>query len=176
MERSEPSYDVIEYRVELLLEEWGRYQRNTPSPWVRGYPSISVEGRAAEDYGQRTQGDRRRRWAWQRSRRQTETGGKSHAVNVLAPDPGGSSSKGGPRADTTPWPDSVHALDSVLAGMPSPLSKAAVWYWAGQHSIRSAAVKAGVSRAKMERRIERVRWYVAGRIEAVDQTAGMNPK
>jgi DNA-directed RNA polymerase specialized sigma24 family protein len=67
-----------------------------------------------------------------------------------------------------PWPDHIEALERLLARLPERLLKVACVYYISGASIRQAAATLRVSKDELGRRLERVRWFVAGQISALD--------
>lgn len=168
------SQDVLLARVEALLEEWGEYQRREPAAWVAGYPGSSVEHRMAESWGRLRRPDKRRRWAHARKRRKVDMGkdakGKDVTVSAvdMVPDRTDKQTEVRKTPAVAPWPEHIDALERLLARMPARLLKVACVYYIAGMSIRQAAATLKVSKDELGRRLERIRWFVAGQIAALD--------
>ena len=141
----ELSYDAVEHRTEALLEEWGGCQRRTPSAMPKGWPGTTVESKLMDEYGRKTKGDQRRRWAWRHNKGKTRTQGRLHNVHVLAPDRNDTESRGGTRPPQQ-WPQAVQDVDRVIAGI--RCGRRLRWRGApGTRWIGESTAGAGISRA-----------------------------
>lgn len=158
------SCEVLEHRVELLLEEWGECHRREPSALVQGYPSMSTEARMMADWGRRFDKGRRDTWRW--NVRRALTGGKAHNIVMLAPGRADRQTKVRVNKNGDEWPEHIQALDSLIAKMPQPLKSVLVAYYATGCSIRFMADRLQVNKNEMERRIHKSKWFLAGALDA----------
>src|SRR5690625_3663382 len=129
------SQDLLEQRAELLLVEWGEWQRKEPpvAPREGKHPIASL----MDDYARRTKDDKRQRLLHRRRRRLVDVRRDDGTVTKrqiipMTPDRVDKQSRGGPRV-SEPWPDHVVAVDRALASLPQSVQAVArVYYIAGQ--------------------------------------------
>lgn len=163
------SQDVMESRAHALLTEWGEYQRKERSPLRQiGNPIAQLMA----NQGRRSRDDKRRRWAFQRSARLVEVqdpDGSVRKVRAFSMVPERVDKQTDVSVEAkVPWPEMVSRVDRVLAKLPVPLLDALRVYYIAGHSIRSGAEVLRVDRNEFQRRLDRGRWYLAGRFEEID--------
>lgn len=167
------SYEVLLDRVTALLKEWGGWQHKGGTPFVRGYPSESIESRMMRDWGRRTKGDKRRREFQRRVRRKVEMRDqRGRVVRLLSavpmyPDRADKQSSGH-RPPDAEWPDHIRNLDRLIAELPRPMVSVARTYYVAGMPIRIGAQTLRISKAEYEKRLNALHWYVVGEIKRID--------
>lgn len=171
MQAQAVSQDTLVARADRLLEEWGRWQRREEAP-LQGDKTNPI-AMLMENYARRSKTDKRQRWANRKNRRVVEVvkaEGKRDKVVLempMSPDRADKQSKGGPRVSQQ-WPGHVQRVDAVLAAIPSPVLSVLRSYYIAGHTIRIGAEVLRINRNEYDKRLERGRWFLIGKLDAID--------